>query len=434
VTAPTAEERIRKRAEEEPQLAAPVAVPLLRPGTPLPFEWAPAEGGAWRKEAAVLAPPCGDPASAAMPLTILNGAFAAGADHELKGDALRRSDAALAAGTTPASSPGIATETAPVGARPELRAMAPGTSSAADSRMTAAAEVAFAARLQAEPGENERLETGAGAQERGTPEPAGAREENSPRRQEVVPAPRHESVGQDVVPARRTEAFSNGAGEGRADRDTPAPARHRSGHTRPEQADAGRDEASPPANATAEAPMEHAAAARPADNAAALPVSAMQPPAAGADRGRSAPPNQAAPRTEAVAAPEQPRPAEALREIRLEVAAGREQNVQLRFVERGGEVTLAVRAADPVLRESLRQALPELGERLERGGYHTETWQPAPSGSSLGDAAGHERGAPDTGQHGGHPHPHQGQGGSREREGEPRPQWVEELDSAEEKA
>ncbi|HXN46332.1 MAG TPA: hypothetical protein VN893_06800, partial [Bryobacteraceae bacterium] len=60
------------------------------------------------------------------------------------------------------------------------------------------------------------------------------------------------------------------------------------------------------------------------------------------------------------------------------------EQVSLRVVERGGEVQVAVRTADPQLAGDLRQNLPDLVSELSGRGYRAETWQPlASSGTNA---------------------------------------------------
>jgi hypothetical protein len=93
----------------------------------------------------------------------------------------------------------------------------------------------------------------------------------------------------------------------------------------------------------------------------------------------------------------------AAREIRLEVNGG-DQRVEVRLVERGGEVHVAVRAPDAHLAEALREDLPGLSSRLAESGFRTETWRPGaagggewhrqaepPAGGSLQDSNGQPR-------------------------------------------
>ncbi|HMC59776.1 MAG TPA: hypothetical protein VKJ01_11330, partial [Candidatus Solibacter sp.] len=80
-------------------------------------------------------------------------------------------------------------------------------------------------------------------------------------------------------------------------------------------------------------------------------------------------------------APEPPKAPAAARDIRLEVNAG-DQRVEVRLVERGGEVHVAVRTPDTQLAETLRADLPALSSRLTESGFRTETWRPGASGGA----------------------------------------------------
>ena len=51
----------------------------------------------------------------------------------------------------------------------------------------------------------------------------------------------------------------------------------------------------------------------------------------------------------------------------------------MKLVERGGEVHVAVRSADPVLTSDLRARVHDLVGGLEKSGLRAETWQPGDS-------------------------------------------------------
>jgi len=72
----------------------------------------------------------------------------------------------------------------------------------------------------------------------------------------------------------------------------------------------------------------------------------------------------------------------AARDIRLEIGGG-DHRVEVRLMERGGEVHVAVRTPDTHLASTLREDLPALSSRLTESGFRTETWHPGASG--LGD-------------------------------------------------
>ena len=81
-------------------------------------------------------------------------------------------------------------------------------------------------------------------------------------------------------------------------------------------------------------------------------------------------PNRSA---EPPAVPEPGKAPLAARNIRLEVDSG-QQRVEVRMLERDGDVHLAVRTADRHLSGALRENLPELSARLEQTGFRTESW------------------------------------------------------------
>ncbi len=70
---------------------------------------------------------------------------------------------------------------------------------------------------------------------------------------------------------------------------------------------------------------------------------------------------------------EPPKVAPAVHDIRLQINGG-DQRVDVRIVERGGDVHVAVRTPDANLAGTLREDLPSLSARLEQTGFHAETW------------------------------------------------------------
>jgi hypothetical protein len=71
----------------------------------------------------------------------------------------------------------------------------------------------------------------------------------------------------------------------------------------------------------------------------------------------------------------------AARDIRLEIGGG-DHRVEVRLMERGGEVHVAVRTPDTHLASTLREDLSALSSRLTESGFRTETWHPDASGTS----------------------------------------------------
>ncbi len=116
--------------------------------------------------------------------------------------------------------------------------------------------------------------------------------------------------------------------------------------------------------------------------------------------------------------------------VRVETAAG--QNVDVRIVQRAGDLQIAVTAADVDTTQGLRHGLSELTNRLNESGYHAETWRP-------GQAAATSEPSAESGNSSQH-HPPSGnsqsnsgwsQQNSGQRQNNPsnRPRWVQELDS-----
>ena len=123
---------------------------------------------------------------------------------------------------------------------------------------------------------------------------------------------------------------------------------------------------------------------------------------------------------------ESPLPAPVARDIRLEIGTP-ERKVEVRLVERAGEVHLAVRTPDSRLADGLREQLPELSARLERSGFRADEWRAAEAGAPERrvnvEASG--GGSTDARQQG------QSQDGKQERrEGEPRAPRGGEPDNA----
>jgi hypothetical protein len=85
------------------------------------------------------------------------------------------------------------------------------------------------------------------------------------------------------------------------------------------------------------------------------------------------------------------RPPGVARDIKFEVNGG-DRRVEVRLVERGGEVHVAVRTPDARLASALREDLPALSSRLAESGFRTETWHPAAPGGLYGASDGPREG------------------------------------------
>jgi len=129
---------------------------------------------------------------------------------------------------------------------------------------------------------------------------------------------------------------------------------------------------------------------------------------------------------EPAAALEPPTPS-AARDIKLQVGGEGDRRVEVRVMERGGDVHVAVRTPDVRLAGELREDLPVLTARLEQTGFRTETWHPAATGGGerspgrLAEAAS-GTGAQDTQS--------QSRQGGREQRDQPEPRPKEPQASA----
>lgn len=66
----------------------------------------------------------------------------------------------------------------------------------------------------------------------------------------------------------------------------------------------------------------------------------------------------------------------AVRDVRLQVAGAGDQRVDVRVMDRGGELRVSVRADDPSLVRSLQDNVAELSTRLDQAHFRSEVWTP----------------------------------------------------------
>jgi hypothetical protein len=72
-----------------------------------------------------------------------------------------------------------------------------------------------------------------------------------------------------------------------------------------------------------------------------------------------------------------------LKELSIQVGPTQQDRVELRVVDRSGEVQVAVRASNPDVAQGLRQGLSDLVGRLEQNGYRAEAWRPGGTVASV---------------------------------------------------
>jgi hypothetical protein len=107
------------------------------------------------------------------------------------------------------------------------------------------------------------------------------------------------------------------------------------------------------------------------------------------------------------------------------------QKVDVRIVQRAGDLQIAVKSADDITTQGLRHGLSDLANRLNETGYHAETWRPgqqaAPESSTTSsENPSHQSQSDGSQSNSGGPQQDRGQ---RHNNPSNRPHWIEELDS-----
>jgi hypothetical protein len=125
----------------------------------------------------------------------------------------------------------------------------------------------------------------------------------------------------------------------------------------------------------------------------------------------------------------QAKPAEPLKQISIQVGQQPQERVDLRVIERSGELHVAVRAANPEVAQGLRQGLPELVGRLEQSGFRSEAWRPGGTVTAVEATAETRQKSTEFQQGGsGEQPPGREQQGQHSNPQRSRPQWVEEIE------
>ena len=126
------------------------------------------------------------------------------------------------------------------------------------------------------------------------------------------------------------------------------------------------------------------------------------------------------------------KPAGPLKDLSIQVGQTQNDKVELRLVERSGEVQVAVRATNPDVAQGLRQGLPDLVDRLEQNGYRAEAWRPGTTTTAV-QGTGETRQRPMQFQQD-QSQPQSQSGGQQQSRQQNRqnqsyrPQWVQELE------
>jgi hypothetical protein len=149
--------------------------------------------------------------------------------------------------------------------------------------------------------------------------------------------------------------------------------------------------------------------------------------------GNSAPATPGAPATlDNPAADQQTRPAGLMKDISVRVENSQGQNVDVRIVQRAGDLQIAVKSANLDTTQSLRNGLSELTNRLNASGYQAETWRPglqAAASSESASGSGNSSDQPPSGDSQSNSSWSQQNQGQRDNNPSNRPRWISELES-----
>ena len=121
--------------------------------------------------------------------------------------------------------------------------------------------------------------------------------------------------------------------------------------------------------------------------------------------------------------------AEPAHNISLRIAGDNNSALEVRVIDRGGELRVAVRSPDTAVAETVRAGLPELVERLGQRGFETEVWRPAAVRLTDGSETRSRQESPDGGAFGRSGEQNRGGQEQRHPPRENKPAWLEELDN-----
>jgi hypothetical protein len=125
------------------------------------------------------------------------------------------------------------------------------------------------------------------------------------------------------------------------------------------------------------------------------------------------------------------KPPQPVKQLSIQVGQGQQEKVELRVVERAGELQVSVRAANPDLAQGLRQGLSDLVGQLEQNGYHADAWRPGATAGMPPAAA--DKPQTQAGSQNNNPQSQSGWSQQDRQQGNHnpshRPQWVEELET-----
>lgn len=146
-------------------------------------------------------------------------------------------------------------------------------------------------------------------------------------------------------------------------------------------------------------------------------------------------PAPAASETRAIATDAAPvKSTQPMKELTLQVGNQNQERVEVRMVERAGELHVAVRTGNTDLAHGLREGISDLVSRLEETGFRTQTWRPVHGVASVSASSSPQQSAAEFRNHSdSQSHPGWSQQQSRDQRGQQqsnRPSWVEELEGS----
>ena len=117
--------------------------------------------------------------------------------------------------------------------------------------------------------------------------------------------------------------------------------------------------------------------------------------------------------------------ATAVHDVRLQVAGSGDQRVDVRVMDRGGELRVSVRADDPSLVRSLQDNVADLSTRLDQAHFQSEVWTPRTQAISQTDSASTDG---RTFSNGGETSGRDGQGQQQNGRQQQQPFWVDDFE------
>ncbi|MFL6414957.1 MAG: hypothetical protein ACJ74Y_04735 [Bryobacteraceae bacterium] len=116
---------------------------------------------------------------------------------------------------------------------------------------------------------------------------------------------------------------------------------------------------------------------------------------------------------------------EPVRNVHMQLVGDDNRRVDVRLIDRGGELHVSVKSADPALTQNLQDHLPELTGRLEKQQMQTEVWVPKTAESTKAESGNTNGSLSDPNARSYSGNPDSRKDGRQER----RPNWVDALEN-----